>query len=89
MKLQDAINTLESIYPSQKEIVTGEYPDVAESIDMAIKALEKQMPRKPNLKDVGTDQWLECPSCYDTKIDDEGTEYCSACGQKLDWSEFV
>ncbi len=42
MKIEEAIQTLKDIYPSQKQIVTGEYPHVADSIDLAIDALEKQ-----------------------------------------------
>jgi len=36
-----AIETLECIYPSKKEIVTGEYPDVADALDLAITALRQ------------------------------------------------
>ena len=38
-KYCEAIETLECIYPSQKQIVTGEYPDVAEALDLAIDAI--------------------------------------------------
>lgn len=47
----------------------------------AIQALEKQIPRKP----IDKLMYLECPTCGDVGILDCG--YCSACGQKLDWSE--
>ena len=39
LKPREAIEILESIYPSQKQIVTGEYPQVAEALDIAIDAL--------------------------------------------------
>ena len=39
LKPCEAIEILESIYPSKKQIVTGEYPKVAEALDMAIAAL--------------------------------------------------
>ena len=46
MTNREAIEILKEIYPSQKEIVTGEYPDVADAIDIAIEALEKQEEEK-------------------------------------------
>ena len=44
LKPCEAIEILESIYPSKKQIVTGEYPDVAEALDMAIDALRRAQP---------------------------------------------
>ena len=41
LKPCEAIEILESIYPSKKQIVTGEYPEVAEALDMAIAALRR------------------------------------------------
>lgn len=40
----EAIEILEDIYPSKKQIVTGEYPEVAEALDMAIAALRHAQP---------------------------------------------
>ena len=60
------------------------------ALDIAIKVLEKQIPKKP------TDQTMvrdnegyvgligKCPHCGE--ILEEDTVYCD-CGQKLDWSE--
>lgn len=39
--VQKHIQTLKDIYPSKKEIVTGEYPDVADALDLAITALQQ------------------------------------------------
>ena len=47
LKPSEAIEILESIYPSQKQIVTGEYPDVAEALDLAIDALRAQPSSEP------------------------------------------
>jgi len=38
--VQEAIQILHDIYPSPKQIATGEYPHVAEAIDIAITALQ-------------------------------------------------
>ena len=44
LKPCEAIEILESIYPSKKQIVTGEYPEVAEALDKAIAALRRAQP---------------------------------------------
>jgi hypothetical protein len=51
--IERAIETLKDIYPSPKQIITGEYPHVADSIDLAISALEKQQKIKECL------EWLK------------------------------
>ena len=40
----EAIEVLECIYPSQKEIMSGEYPHVADALDLAITALQAYQP---------------------------------------------
>lgn len=47
LKPCEAIEILESIYPSKKQIVTGEYPEVAEALDMAIAAIRRAQPAEP------------------------------------------
>lgn len=81
----EAIECLKSNKP------TSGYVMLQESIDMAIQALEKQIPKKP----VKDGKWsYKCPCCggnaetdcgdnfYDYRLD-----YCNGCGQKLDWSD--
>ena len=60
--------------------------------DMAIKALEKQIPKKPENKMYSfyphstllKNKYGKCPIC---KSDQVWDEYSANCGQKLDWSE--
>lgn len=61
--------------------------EVLEACDMAIEALEKQIPENPKMREV----W-ECPICesecieYDNYgIDSEKKMFCPDCGQKIDW----
>lgn len=52
-----------------------------------IKALDKQIPKKVNKFFKAPDGYLsngDCPSCKERV--DEGTMYCEACGQAIDWS---
>ena len=81
MTESEAINEFKERYniPDYKEHI----PEYYEAMDMAIKALEKQIPKKPK-----TDNryiMYICPYCNDfVKV---SHNYCQNCGQKLDWSD--
>ena len=66
----------------------------AEAIDVAINALEKQIPKKPEYEADGyadgelVYDYAKCPICghdFEYGVNDWGCEYCSDCGQKLNW----
>lgn len=86
MTIEEAIKDIkENIQPS----VGGK------SLDMAIAALEKQMPYKPKEYE---DKYYSC-KCgnvvlmkykkYPTELMPKkfGLDFCLCCGQKIDWSE--
>lgn len=73
-----------------------------DAIDVAIQALEKQIPKKPN-KTIDSSLGIKkeihvCPVCdcdltevyfiapQESKIKEKIT-YCEACGQAIDWSD--
>lgn len=66
-----------------------------EEMNIAIQALEKQIPKKPDLLGDGYDDsgnlvydtWI-CP-CFRTEyeLDYDDYKFCPNCGQKIDWSE--
>ena len=70
-----------------------------EAFEMGIKALEKQIPKKPRFVDVryrhhgrliadgcSLDRCYECPSCNSHIFHVfESEVHCKYCGQKLDW----
>lgn len=56
----------------------------AEALDVAIQALEKQIPKKPDFTE--DKEFALCPCCNGNGLADK-QEYCDNCGQKLDWSE--
>lgn len=74
--------------PSSKRI---SYADYLSARKAAIQALEKQIPRKPQLESDGYsdgelvyDTWI-CPKCgEDYEIDCHDYKYCPDCGQRID-----
>lgn len=69
----------------------GEKIDMEDALWTSVQALEKQIPQKVKYGYDEQDDIL-CPNCnyaisymdaYDKGVD----EYCSKCGQKLDWSD--
>ena len=70
--------------------------DYYKANEMAIQALEKQIPKKPIMKQYFEnleDEYLCCPTCGEILTDripaDNNTFYfhCMNCGQKFDWSD--
>ena len=66
-----------------------------EASKLAIQALEKQIPKKPDIEGDGYDPdgnlvydtWI-CPACgVSYEIDYDKYDYCPACGQAIDQSE--
>ena len=91
MNLKEVIKTLEIA----KAEVEWNYPmDYAVAIDEAIKAIDKQIPKKPKEYE---DKFYSCPNCenillmkwkkYNTELMDKsnGLPYCLGCGQAIDW----
>jgi rubrerythrin len=70
---------------------------VVKARDLAIKALEKQIPRKPRKTDsyrgvLKRVYAYVCPTCGNACLEKymnerQNTTFCWDCGQKLDWSE--
>lgn len=85
MTNQEAINVLEKYADVPKsETVRAAY-------QMALSALQKQIPKKPikieETYNAERGEWIadyECPSCGNPYADDS---FCSCCGQALDWSD--
>lgn len=58
--------------------------------EMAIQALEKQIPKKPKTNRVDLETtYCKCLSCNITTVLYRNCimNYCKECGQKLDWSD--
>lgn len=91
MTPDEVIKTLELA----KAEVEWNYPmDYAVAIDEAIKAVDKQIPKKPKEYE---DKFYACPNCenillmkwkkYNTELMDKknGLPYCLGCGQRILW----
>ena len=63
---------------------------VDDAMDLAILALEKQIPKKP-IEDGYYDEPSVCPNCGGNVINqadnDYHFQYCHYCGQALDWGD--
>lgn len=56
----------------------------AKALDMAIEALDKQIPKKPELEG----EYYVCPVCGVYQETSEGNPpYCINCGQAIGWEE--
>lgn len=88
-KMRDAYNaTLRSL--PQKTRERSDYNNYVDAFLVAIEALEKQLPKKPDIMDYilgGIN--FKCPTCKREYICEKGCEhfYCPNCGQKIKWSE--
>ena len=81
MTPEEVIKTLEVA----KAEVEWNYPmDYAVAIDEAIKAIDKQIPKKPELKG----EYYVCPICGVYQETSEGNPpYCLNCGQAIDFGK--
>ena len=61
---------------------------VVEARDMAINALEKQIPKKPHKNfEKFSGVWCSCGKYLGKGYFVDKPSYCTDCGQKLDWSD--
>ena len=63
----------------------------ADAINMAIDALEKQIPKKPIIRKAedyfGNVKHTLCPDCQETEFIFTQPCFCHHCGQAIDWEE--
>lgn len=87
--------TYEEAKKDLKSYAENSWGGLNESFALAIEAIDKQIPRKPNYEGDGYDDdgnliydtWI-CPNCEDRyEVDYEIHSHCPTCGQSIDWSE--
>ena len=93
MTPQEAINIIEDVTWQDNSRHNGK---IVPAREIAISALEKQVPKKPKKKEENQySTFYDCPCCGGylvSKIDGElcggqKYKYCYRCGQALDWSD--
>lgn len=98
MENTDARVLLQHIYNTYGYQISKNFKDnaIRDAFELADKALEKQIPKKPIVKQYFKDmeeKYLCCPTCGEILTDripgDNKTFYfhCMNCGQKFDWSD--
>lgn len=86
-KVREAIEIIKSNYP------TSGYYMLCEALDTAIEALEKQLSKKViyecSFINNGFTRYrmAKCPCCEKWYNSIDENNYCTGCGQKIDWSE--
>lgn len=80
----EAINAIKCNKP------TSGYTILCEALDMAVEALEKQVPKRP-IEDGYYDEPAVCPNCGESIIklldNNYPIQYCICCGQALDFTD--
>lgn len=88
MEIKDAIEII--------KFFAWRYPKDVEVFDMAINALKKQQPMKPDEHREPIKKHMEegkmapfCPVCGNDLLDEANDcyVYCPECGQRIDWGE--
>lgn len=85
-KVREAIEDFKELSIQMRE---RGFSGASKHCDLAIEALEKQLPMKPE-EVVGAiySKSYECKNCgSELEPHDVFGEYCKWCGQRLDWSE--
>ena len=89
MTREEAVSNLKMILEEvteTDEAVCYVTSDDAEALILAIKALEKQVPKKPidNIEQ----EWFECPTCRRVVVlYHNGKRHHCECGQSLKWED--
>ena len=68
----------------------GEVEDYKQALELGVKALEKQIPKKPIKSENQVVRYVNtyyCPTCELGITGTNIAKWCYNCGQKLDWSD--
>ena len=84
IKAEVALSTTKCTCSWAKESVKG----TIMALDMAINALENQIPKKPHKNfEKFSGVWCSCGKYLGKGYFIDKPSYCTDCGQKLDWSD--
>lgn len=96
IELMKKLKKYTDIWFGVSPMLEGKEKEAKKGFDIAIKALEKQLPKKGIKEKIteGANKGLHkyyCPICYekgDLSNKCNVGDYCSDCGQRIDWSEY-
>lgn len=94
MTESEATMILKNEMPGCGEKIIFAEGEKCEAYEMAIQALEKQTPKRPDYEGDGYadgqliyDTWI-CPCCgKHYEVDYDNYDYCPNCGQNIDWRD--
>ena len=87
MTYQEAIEALKLINTSRVHPFY-DWEEMSEVRDIAIEALEKQIPKEPlNREERSEISYGYCPCCSNIIDDWNDLRYCGECGQAIKWEE--
>lgn len=86
MTYKEAIENLKILKISEDDSSVGKLK--IQTYNIAIEALEKQIPKEPlNREDKSEISYGYCPCCSDPIDNWNDIRYCGECGQAIDWEE--
>lgn len=86
MTYKEAIENLKILKISEDDSSVGKLK--IQTYNIAIEALEKQIPKEPlNREDTFEISYGYCPCCSNIIDDWNDIKYCGECGQAIDWEE--
>ena len=88
MTYEEAIKHFKSL---QKRYTKEHNGRMCEKVNLALEALEKQIPKKPIIREAedsfGYVKHILCPNCEKADFGYERPCFCRLCGQAIDWSD--
>ena len=88
MTYEEAIKHFKSL---QKRYTKEHNGRMCEKVNLALEALEKQIPKKPIIRETedyfGYVRYILCPNCKEIEFGHEHPCFCKLCGQAIDWEE--
>ena len=88
MTYEEAIKHFKSL---QKRYTKEHNGRMCEKVNLALEALEKQVPKKPIIRKTedyfGYVKYILCPNCEKVEFGFNQPCFCELCGQAIDWSD--
>ena len=88
MTYEEAIKHFKSL---QKRYTKEHNGRMCEKVNLALEALDKQIPKKPIIRETedhfGYVKYILCPNCKEVEFGHEHPCFCKLCGQAIDWED--